>query len=150
MKLLYCEYCQDLFTLSCTVMRSCECGRVKGRYINEREAEVSQGAISIAISNQALMQAIYDMRFHQALTGDKAGRSDYRQADHGRIEDVWVRPNTGPGNPHTRLLGDEAGTSDHVLPDDQTMPTLAEHVTVQQEAATIIRLVLGARNERTG
>ena len=64
MKLLFCEYCHDVFKLGSDQLRSCECGRVKGRYINDREAEVSPGAISLVISNKSLEQAIADMRRH--------------------------------------------------------------------------------------
>ncbi len=151
MKLLFCEYCHDIFKPGSKSLRSCECGRVKGRYINDEEAEVSPEAISLVISNKSLVQAIADMRRHQAVTGDKAGRSAYRQAHQGRIEDAWVRPNTAPGNPHTRLLGGDADSSDGAMSDraltgDYMMQMLEEHLAAQHEAAAIIRSVFGANN----
>jgi hypothetical protein len=155
MKLLFCEYCQDMFKLGSGQLRSCECGCVKGRYINDREAEVSPEAVSIAISNVALEQAIEDMRWHQILTGDQAGHDDYRRAHQGRIEDVWVRPNSGPGNPRTRLLREETGSpdgsrDDQALSGDHLLQSLAEHIAARQEAAAIIRLVLGPENKEEG
>lgn len=107
MKLLYCEHCHDIFALSIRQLRSCECGRVKGRYIDDQQAEVSPEGIRLVISSKALPQAVEDMHRLQAETGDTAGREEYRRYGCGAIEDVWVRPNTGPGNPHMRLLYEE-------------------------------------------
>src|SRR2546421_6052563 len=104
MKLLYCENCEDIFKPGFNELRTCECGRVKGRYINDGEAEVSPEAVSIAISNVSLLEAVEDMRRHQAETNDQAGRHDYYQWQNGLISYVWVRPNSGPGNPRTRLI----------------------------------------------
>lgn len=83
------------------------CGRIKGRYINDSEVEVSPEAICIAISNDDLAQAIAEMRQHQFLTDNTAGRYDYWQTHQGRIELAWVRPNSGSGNIHSRLLHEE-------------------------------------------
>ena len=143
MKLLYCDHCHDLFRIGYDSLRSCECGRVKGRYINDEEAEVSPGAISIVIGNRSLAQAIEDMRRLQAETGGTAGYEEYRKYGYGAIDHAWVRPNSGLGNPHTRLLGDEAGGTrgDQELTDEQM---------IQYEAAAIIRLVLGADNKDGG
>jgi hypothetical protein len=151
MKLLFCEYCHDIFKPGPDTLRTCACGRVKGRYINNKEAEVSAEAISIAIDNYSLAQAIADMRRHQAETGDTAAKEDYYEYGNGAIECAWVRPNTAPGNPHTRLLGGDADSSDGAMSDraltgDSMMQMLEEHVAAQHEAAAIIRSVFGANN----
>src|SRR6266480_1786511 len=84
MKLIYCQDCHDLFKLSLT-MRTCECGHVYGRYVNNQDAEVSEDAVSIVI-------------------GNTADRTSYCQPGHGLIELAWVRPNCGPGNPRSRVI----------------------------------------------
>lgn len=105
MKLLFCEWCQDVFKLKLEEMRSCDCGRVKGRYINNSEAEVSFNAISIGIGNGSLISAIADMKALKEHSNDKASREEYYSKFGGaKIEYAWVRPNTGPGNPHTKLI----------------------------------------------
>lgn len=103
MKLLLCEKCWDVFKLTMT-MRACECGKVKGRYINNSEAEVSKEAVSIAMGNGSLMNAIINMRsFHQER-GDTSNRQDYYEDSNGRISHAWVRPNEGSGNPHCKVI----------------------------------------------
>lgn len=106
MKLLYCEHCHDIFALS-DKLRTCECGQVKGRYINDYEAEVSPGAICIAIDGYSLGQAIEDMWRHQAETANTAAKEEYYEIGNGGIACAWVRPNSGPGNPRTRLIETE-------------------------------------------
>lgn len=85
-------------------MRQCECGKVKGRYINNSEAEVSKNAVSIAIGNGSLMEAIYQMRDNQNETNDEAHRESYYEDKKGRISHAWVRPNSGNGNPHCKII----------------------------------------------
>jgi predicted nucleic acid-binding Zn-ribbon protein len=108
MKLLYCEHCGDMFQPGSKDYRTCECGRVKGRYLNEREVEISPEAISIAIGNEALREAIEDMQRHLILTGGEADKADYYQPHQGLIEYAWVRPNSGPGNPRSQVLDEAA------------------------------------------
>lgn len=103
MKLLYCLDCEDVFKLSFEV-KTCKCKKVQGRYINRSEAEVSENGISIAIGNGSLDAAIADMQEHFANTKGKATRSEYQEIGKGGISHAWVRPNTGAGNPHSRLI----------------------------------------------
>lgn len=104
MKLAFCESCWDVFKLGFE-MRQCQCGEVRGRYVDEINAEVSSSAVSLAIGNGSLEQAIRDAReferFAQAR-GEEPSREAY--IEQGRIWYAWVRPNTGRGNPHTRIL----------------------------------------------
>lgn len=101
MKLLLCEDCWDVFKLS-SVTRKCFCGRVYGRYIDNEKAEVSSTAISLALGNGSLLDAIGRMRLFQELFKDTADREFYIEL--AKIDYAWVRPNTGPGNPHTQII----------------------------------------------
>lgn len=104
MKLAYCTVCGDGFFLRYE-LRQCECGRVKGRYINDVEAEVSPSAVSIAIGNGSLRKAIGGARGFQETMAEKdvePSRDAY--IEQGRIWHAWVRPNSGRGNPHTSVL----------------------------------------------
>lgn len=106
MKLALCKDCWDVFKLS-DEMRHCKCGKIKGRYLDNRMAEVSKDAISIALGNGSVELAYGQMLGHQIETKDTASRSSYHEKDKGLIEYAWIRPNTGPGNPHTKVIGDE-------------------------------------------
>lgn len=94
--------CGDVIQLRVGKLRTCECGKVKGRYIDCRMAEVSKGAISIAIGNGSLAQAIGRMMDLKHRTKDTADRKQY--IEEARIEYAWVRPNEGSGNPHTKIF----------------------------------------------
>lgn len=107
MKLLFCQECWDVFKLDVGPIRTCKCGKVKGRYINNSEAEVTDNAISLAIGNGSLEMAIYNMQVHKEMTDNKASRGEYYETGKGKIEFAWVRPNSGPGNPHTRIMKED-------------------------------------------
>ena len=58
MKLLLCRKCQDVVRLI-QKERSCECGCVKGRYINNIYAEYSgEHAVPLGFANGSFVQAI--------------------------------------------------------------------------------------------
>jgi hypothetical protein len=103
MKLLLCENCWDVFKLDYD-MRICKCGKIKGRYINNSQAEVSKNAVSLALGNGSVQQSISNMRVHHMETNGKAERYEYYQPNNGKIEYAWVRPNEGVGNPHTKVI----------------------------------------------
>ena len=103
MKLLLCEYCYDVFSLDLT-LKSCKCGRVKGRYLTDIKAEVTPTAISIALGNGSLQKAISAMKKAERAKPDMS-REDFTEGP-TRIEYAWVRPNSGAGNPHTRVNKD--------------------------------------------
>jgi len=102
-KALYCMTCETLFRLTRKEMRMCKCGKVRGRYLKDgRHAEVSQNAdtISIAIENRSFKTAIKRMRRREKHRPEST-REDYKI----RSSIVaWVRPNSGPGNPHSSKL----------------------------------------------
>ena len=101
MKLIYCKDCQDMVKLRLTEMRFCMCGKVYGRYIDNTTAEVSKTAISIAIGNGSLAQAIQNMELFSERQGDELSRESYQNL--APINYAWVRPNNGAGNPHTTI-----------------------------------------------
>jgi hypothetical protein len=78
--------------------RKRKCGLVAGRYFKDgTHAKVSESAVSIKIPNSAFKKAIGQMRRLERIK-PKSTDSDYRAAS---SIPVWVRPNYGPGNPHT-------------------------------------------------
>lgn len=94
MKLLFCEECWDVFKLETDGVRSCKCGKVKGHYINNQDAEVNGEGISIAIGNGSLQQAIFNSRRVEGSRADYILKANLI---------AWVRPHTGKGNPHTKI-----------------------------------------------
>jgi hypothetical protein len=56
MKLIFCTYCQDVFKLTKKV-KSCECGKCKGKYINNLDAIYNDG-IPLGFNNTTLGMAI--------------------------------------------------------------------------------------------
>lgn len=97
MKILYCRKCNDLFKLTSKERRQCKCGLVTGRYTDHTHAKVSESAVSIKIPNSAFKEAISKMR-RLEKTKPNSTDSDYRASS---SIPAWVRPNCGPGNPHT-------------------------------------------------
>ena len=84
-------------------MRSCSCGKIKGRYLNDLEAEVSKEAISVAIGNGSFFNTIKEMEIQHVLV-TTADREFYME--NCKIEFAWLRPNEGPGNPHSKVISD--------------------------------------------
>lgn len=94
MKLLYCPVCEDLFKLTFRP-RSCQCGIVTGHYENTSQAVTNGAGVSVAIGNGSLHLAIGRM-----LAAEGGDRKSFQET--GSLI-AWVRPNEGPGNPHTRI-----------------------------------------------
>jgi hypothetical protein len=90
MKLLLCPICNDVFKLSLRP-RSCECGRVTGRYIDDLLAETNGKGISLAIGNGSLTESIKKMLSMQMRNDLLCAYPVF----------CWVRPNTGPSNSNT-------------------------------------------------
>jgi hypothetical protein len=101
MKLIFCRKCRDVFKLIRKKSRTCRCGAVTGRYLDHSNAEVSRNAVSIVIGNGSLRKAIAKMEKLRSNSRNAATRDDYKKR--ASIDRVWVRPNNGPGNPHTKL-----------------------------------------------
>lgn len=99
MKLIMCENCRDIFNLSFN-MKKCSCGKVFGRYVNNRDAEISEDSLSIAIGNGSLRMAIQSLRENSDFS-----RVDREEAQVlGKIHYAWVRGNSGISNPHTKTI----------------------------------------------
>jgi hypothetical protein len=59
MKLLFCKNCQDVIRLVQEEKRTCSCGKVSGRYINDLDAIYSgKEAIPIGFANSSFAHAI--------------------------------------------------------------------------------------------
>lgn len=101
MKLIFCRKCKDVFKLTRKESRECTCGAVRGRYLDRSNAVVSPNAVSIAIGNGSLKKAIAQMEKLRGNSKNTATRDDYKKL--AKISRAWVRPNDGPGNPHTEL-----------------------------------------------
>lgn len=109
MKLLLCTKCFDVFKLDYD-LRQCKCGEVKGKYEANGATALTtdnEATISLALGNGAVMNAIADMKTHQRNTDNTAERFEYYLQGNGLISHAWVRPNNGPGNPHTKLLKEQ-------------------------------------------
>ena len=96
MKLLFCPDCWDLFKLTLK-LRSCACGKVKGKYLNVKEAVSNGQGVSLGLDNLRLVQGIRKLATIEqgtCLLPDWDGISK----DTGVT--CWVRPHDGPLNPH--------------------------------------------------
>ena len=100
MKLLMCDSCDDIFNLSYQ-LKSCGCGKVKGRYDSNGSTAVVNGeGVSLAMGTGSIMQA-------KRALDTKPPMGDWRNTvkdvwgrhDHSII--CWARPHTGPANSHT-------------------------------------------------
>jgi hypothetical protein len=99
-KVLYCDKCKDLFKLTSRELRVCKCKRVKRRYCEDhKHAEVSENAVSLKIPNNSIKEAITRMK-RLNKSKPKSTDADYQQCS---AVHAWVRPNSGPGNPHTSI-----------------------------------------------
>ncbi len=103
MKLILCGKCWDVFKLI-KEKRICSCGAIAGMYVDDVNAIVTENAISLALGNGSLDKAISDMGQLQFETNNTAKREDYYSEGKGKISHAWVRPNDGPGNPHTKVV----------------------------------------------
>lgn len=87
MKLLVCEQCQDLFKLDYKV-RSCKCGRVRGRYNEDGHTAVVNGkGYSLGLGNGSLFNGIA-----KGFTGPY--KSEIM---------IWYREHEGPNNPRSTV-----------------------------------------------
>ena len=97
MKLLFCPKCFDVFKLTLKP-RSCDCGEVKGQYIDNINAEVNGKGFSLAIGNGSLVGAINRLSYGAFPCDSSSG---VYISDNSVI--CWVRPHEGEANPHTKI-----------------------------------------------
>ena len=94
MKLVMCRGCGDIFNLVMDREKTCSCGQSSGVYVDRRHAEIKGNCYSLAIGNGSMEDAIYNL----AVYGRGYDREFY--IDRLAVK-CWLRPNQGPGNPHT-------------------------------------------------
>lgn len=106
MKLLMCMSCGDIFNLDVGRVKSCTCGKVRGKYLEDGSSAVVNGqGHSLAMGTGSIMSAI-----GASVLG--ASDEDWRNkpGDIWRRHDTsiicWARPHTGPGNSHTTVNPD--------------------------------------------
>lgn len=103
MKLIYCKDCGDIFNLQFRT-KKCACGKVAGKYIDNYNAEITEGAVSIGFGNGSFESAIKQMKRNFIETNGMASRESYYKEGNGKIDYAWVRPNEGEGNPHCKVV----------------------------------------------
>lgn len=72
MKLLICTDCQSVVSLTQDHARSCECGNVKGMYIDELNARfrsINDCYLMVGFANYTVQKAIQDYRKHGSPDG---------------------------------------------------------------------------------
>ena len=103
MKLLLCPVCSDVFKLTTSHIRRCDCGRVAGRYDPDGRTAVTNGqGISLAIDNNTVRRAVWALEDIPADTP----KDQYSNAGSKTLLRAWVRPNDGPGNNRCRIEPD--------------------------------------------
>lgn len=111
MKLVYCQKCGDVFNLRDN-KKTCSCGAVSGKYIDEEHAEVSGEHIALAIGDGSFCLAVSDISSGVDAISD--WRSDDRETAiltlYWQMRELvpgiilaWVRPPTGPTNYYTKV-----------------------------------------------
>jgi hypothetical protein len=100
-KLLLCTKCNTIFNLK-HELKSCLCGEVKGRYINNVDAEVNGKGYSLAIGNGSLWNAI---SLAEEVEEDWRNSSGWQTWWEQRPSDTmflaWARPHADKANLHT-------------------------------------------------
>ncbi len=99
MKLLMCTGCGDIFNLR-RRLKTCSCGQVVGRYINDLEAEVNGGGVALAIGNGSLHKAVVESTWMKI---DPRKELPTPWDRHPGSIICWARPHEGPANPHTKV-----------------------------------------------
>ena len=57
MKLFYCKSCHDIRALT-TTPRSCECGKVSGRYVDKVNAVIKGPAVPLGFANSSFIRSV--------------------------------------------------------------------------------------------
>jgi hypothetical protein len=97
MKLLLCPDCGDVFKLVIYGARSCLCGKTKGVLVDDNHAVINGEGISMMIDNLLLLKA---MKRLEGMDQNKPEGYYKKYADVA----CHVRPNSGPGNPRTKVI----------------------------------------------
>lgn len=100
MKVLFCWECGSLFSLTIRKEKTCDCGKVKGMYVNNRQAITNGKGLALGMGTGSIQTAIM-----QIACADKDMDRRY-YLDNFKVI-TWARPHTGPGNPNTEVVKDE-------------------------------------------
>ena len=87
MKLLFCMACQDLFKLRQHRFKSCQCGKSKGKYLDELNA-IYKGeyAVPIGIDNMSFCKSLQKLAGSQKEIG-----SDFKAFTINKFCKTYVR-----------------------------------------------------------
>ena len=106
MKLLMCTDCDSIFKLTLT-LRSCECGKVKGRYEPDGSHAVVNGeGYSLAIGNGSFLDALsmgtgpYKV---PEWRNNKEWHAWWMMRPGNNMFLAWARPHADDSNSHTRV-----------------------------------------------
>lgn len=97
MKLMFCPGCSDVFKLVRYESRHCLCGKVKGKLIDNRVAVINGEGISMMLDNMDLLKAM------KKLEGMDQDKPESYYKNYAKVG-FWIRPNSGHGNPRTRIM----------------------------------------------
>lgn len=105
MKLMFCSSCNSVFNLSYK-LKSCDCGEVKGKYMDNVNAVTNGKGHTLAIGNGSLMKAVLSVELTKDLQ-DWRDIPNWKEWYNSRPGDnlflAWVRKANGPSNPHSKV-----------------------------------------------
>ena len=105
MKLMFCPDCWDVFKLVRYGERSCLCGKVKGKLTDNRHAIINGEGVSLMLDNVLLVESL------EKLASMDQNESEEYYKGNARVL-LHVRPNSGNGNPRTKIIRSEFESSE--------------------------------------
>lgn len=105
MKLLMCCMCNSIFNLSRT-LKTCECGEVKGMYVDNLHAVTNGKGVTLAIGNGSLFTAIDTANADAPLPDwrdNPAWREWYANRPGENLFLAWARKADGASNPNSSI-----------------------------------------------
>lgn len=105
MKLMFCTDCSDVFKLVRYGERSCLCGKVRGKLLDNTQAVINGEGISMMLGNVLLVEAL-----EKLANMDQNESEEYYKKN--AVAHLHVRPNSGNGNPRTKVIKSEFESSE--------------------------------------
>lgn len=69
MKLVFCVWCSEIYSLTIKRMKSCHCGKTKGRYVDQKDIEIfGDGAVVPGFGNPSFVHAVRQRQFGMDFT----------------------------------------------------------------------------------
>ena len=103
MKLLFCDECGSVFSLAINRIKRCDCGRVAGKYVNNRFAVTNGKGVAIGMGTGSLRDAMISKRRMERDNSNGYSRKRYQESC---SVITWCRPHEGIANPHTKVSED--------------------------------------------